>query len=219
MFGIKNRDSLPDVVLDEFEWLAAKLRNFLLNEHNPDGTHIESTESSASVSASGIPIGAMMPYGGTTAPTDWVLCDGSPLNRVAYLTLFSVLGTTYGVGDGSTTFNVPDLRGKFPLGKATAGTGSTLGGTGGAIDHTHSFAHTPTSSSDGAHDHGGVTGAPSATTTVDNDLALSTVAVGSATHTHTITSGGAHTHTVAVSGTTGTGNPPFQAVNYIMRAA
>lgn len=83
------------------------------------------------------PAGAIMGYGGTTAPGGYLLCDGSAISRTTYGHLFTAIGTTYGVGDGSTTFNVPDLRQRFPLGKATSGTGSTLGGTGGAIDHTH----------------------------------------------------------------------------------
>lgn len=84
-----------------------------------------------------IPPGITLPYGGTTAPNGYILCDGSAVSRTTYAALFAILSTTYGVGDGSTTFNVPDLRQRFPLGKATSGTGSTLGGTGGAIDHTH----------------------------------------------------------------------------------
>jgi microcystin-dependent protein len=48
-----------------------------------------------------------------------------------------VIGTTYGAGDGSTTFNVPDMRGKFPFGKAAAGTGNALGASFGTIDHVH----------------------------------------------------------------------------------
>lgn len=84
-----------------------------------------------------LPIGVTLPYGGATAPTGYLLCDGSAVSRTTYAGLFAILSTTYGVGDGSTTFNVPDLRQRFPMGKAAAGTGSTLGGTGGAIDHTH----------------------------------------------------------------------------------
>lgn len=83
------------------------------------------------------PSGAMMAYGGTTAPPGYLLCDGSAVSRTTYGHLFTALGTAYGSGDGSTTFNLPDLRQRFPLGKATSGTGATLGGTGGAIDHTH----------------------------------------------------------------------------------
>lgn len=62
-----------------------------------------------------------LPWSGTAAPTGWLLCDGTAVSRTTYSDLFSVVGTTYGVGDGSTTFNVPDLRGRFPLGRNTSG--------------------------------------------------------------------------------------------------
>ena len=83
------------------------------------------------------PPGAIFDYAGTAAPTGFLLCDGTAISRVTYATLFAITSTTYGVGDGATTFNLPDLRQKFSLGKAASGTGSTLGSTGGAIDHTH----------------------------------------------------------------------------------
>jgi microcystin-dependent protein len=99
-----------------------------------------------------VPSGAITAYGAGSAPSGWLLCDGTAINRTTYATLFGIIGTTYGVGDGSTTFNIPNLQQRFPLGKAAAGTGSTLGGTGGAIDHTHtSAAHTHTVAS---HFHG-----------------------------------------------------------------
>ena len=84
-----------------------------------------------------LPAGVTLPYGGASAPSGYLLCDGSAISRTTYAGLFAILSTTYGVGDGSTTFNLPDLRQRFPMGKAVSGTGSTLGGTGGAIDHTH----------------------------------------------------------------------------------
>ena len=82
-----------------------------------------------------VPVGAILPYAGTTGsiPSGWAPADGSALPRSAYGSLFDAIGVAYGPGDGSTTFNLPDLRGRFPLGKATAGTGSTLGGTGGSL--------------------------------------------------------------------------------------
>lgn len=83
------------------------------------------------------PAGITLPYSGTSAPPGYLLCDGSAVSRTTYAILFTILSTTYGAGDGSTTFNLPDLRQRFPLGKATSGTGATLGGTGGTIDHTH----------------------------------------------------------------------------------
>ena len=84
-----------------------------------------------------LPAGVTLPYGGASAPSGYLLCDGSAVSRTTYAGLFAILSTVYGVGDGSTTFNLPDLRQRFPMGKAVSGTGSTLGGTGGAIDHTH----------------------------------------------------------------------------------
>jgi len=60
-----------------------------------------------------IPVGAIFPYSGTSAPSGWLLCDGSAVSRTTYSTLFSLLGITHGQGDGSTTFNVPDLEGRF----------------------------------------------------------------------------------------------------------
>jgi microcystin-dependent protein len=78
------------------------------------------------------------------APSGYLICDGSSVLRATYAALFAVIGTTYGSADG-THFNLPDLRQRFPLGKAAGGTGNTLAATGGNIDHTHtSAAHTHT---------------------------------------------------------------------------
>src|SRR5688572_17674755 len=154
MYSLRFRDELPEPVARELDLFISALRGHLLEEHNEDGTHVTSERL-----LDFVPVGSIMPYAGPSAPRGWVLCDGSQLNRVTYKALFDIIGTTYGVGDGSTTFNIPDLRQRFPLGKAAAGTGSALGDTGGDIDHTHSVGdHTHTISSAGAHDHGGATG-------------------------------------------------------------
>lgn len=87
----------------------------------------------------GVPTGGIIAYGGASAPTNFLLCQGQAVSRTTYAALFAIIGTTYGGGDGSTTFNVPNLQQRFPLGKAASGTGNTLGATGGAIDHNHSF--------------------------------------------------------------------------------
>lgn len=65
--------------------------------------------------------------GNGTAPDGWTLCDGSAINRATYSALFTVIGTTYGTGDGSSTFNLPDLSNKFIQGDATAGTVKAAG--------------------------------------------------------------------------------------------
>lgn len=82
------------------------------------------------------PTGSVIPYAGASAPSatlsgvaGWLLADGSAVSRTTYATLFAVVGTTYGAGDGSTTFNVPDLRGRMPMGAGT-GTGLNASGTG-----------------------------------------------------------------------------------------
>jgi microcystin-dependent protein len=83
------------------------------------------------------PIGVVWDYAGATAPTGWAICDGSALSRTTEAPLFAVLGTTYGVGDGSTTFNIPNTKGRVVVGKdAGDGQFDTLGETGGAKTHT-----------------------------------------------------------------------------------
>jgi microcystin-dependent protein len=77
------------------------------------------------------PIGTINAFGGTTAPNGWLLCQGQAISRTNYSKLFSVIGTNFGSGNGSTTFNVPDLRGEFLRG---AGTNSHSGcGNGGSV--------------------------------------------------------------------------------------
>lgn len=60
-----------------------------------------------------VPAGVVFPYAGTVAPVNFLLCDGSLVSRTTFAALFSAIGSTYGAGDGSTTFKLPDLRGKF----------------------------------------------------------------------------------------------------------
>jgi len=68
---------------------------------------------SQSIALLTLPAGSLIDYAGTVEPSGWLLCDGRAVSRTAYASLFSALGTSYGVGDGSTTFNIPDFRGRF----------------------------------------------------------------------------------------------------------
>ena len=109
-----------------------------------------------SVSSGGgvlMPTGSMLEYGGTSAPAGWLLCNGNAVSRTTYAALFAVLGTAYGVGDGSTTFNVPNKIDRVGVG---AGSAYSRGATGGAA--------TATTSDAGSHNHTGSTGSTAITT-------------------------------------------------------
>lgn len=75
----------------------------------------------------GVPVGVVHAYAGNTVPQGWLVCDGSSVSRTDYADLFSAIGTTYGSGNGSTTFNLPNLVDKFVEGSATAGTVKSAG--------------------------------------------------------------------------------------------
>jgi len=112
-----------------------------------------SSQSAEKVDA-GTPLAAIIPYGGSTAPSLWLLCFGQNVSRTTYAALFAVISTTYGVGDGSTTFGIPDLRGRVVAGQDDMGgtsadrltgltdgvDGDVLGGTGGTESHVLTVA-------------------------------------------------------------------------------
>lgn len=72
-----------------------------------------------------LPAGVVVPFAGSSAPTGYLLCDGTAVSRTTYAALFAVLSTTFGSGDGSTTFNLPDMRETIPVGVGTRGAGVT----------------------------------------------------------------------------------------------
>ena len=144
------------------------------------------------------PVGGMAMWLTATPPTGWLICDGTAVSRITYADLFAVLGTAFGIGDGSTTFNLPDMRQRFPLGKAASGTGATLGGTGGTIDHVHTVD------------------VASTTSAVEAQAGLEVIAI-SPTVTPNVAKVG-HTHAVdPTSVSSGAANPPFMAVHFIVR--
>jgi microcystin-dependent protein len=194
-----------------------------------------------------IPSGSLFMFAGAEPPEGYLLCDGSPISRVNYSSLFDAIGTTYGSGDGSTTFNLPDFRGRGPLGAGTGAglTPRTLGGSGGAetvtLDTTMipSHTHTGTTASDGSHSHS-ITdpGHAHTQTTVNDDFnnsgganpSFAADSAGSMTWSNinsnqtgiSINSAGAHTHTFT-SNPTGGGNPhanmsPFLIINFIIKS-
>jgi len=91
-----------------------------------------------------IPAGTINMFGGSSAPTGWLICNGNAVSRTTYSSLFSIIGTTYGTGDGSTTFNLPNLKGKVVVGLDSGDTSfDVLGETGGAKTHTLTTAEMP----------------------------------------------------------------------------
>lgn len=266
--------------------------------------------------ADGTPSGVIWLYGGSTAPSGFLLCDGASFALNTYPSLFDAIINNFGNGtataatadsttdkitatahglvntdqiyftattmpggltaatkyfvvsatandfqvsatSGGATINItsngsglnfykqallPDLRQRFPLGKAAAGTGSTLGGTGGAIDHTHTYTDVPnhvhsvdppsTSAvvTDPGHNHGGATEAGGSRSGAGGSPSLS-ANTGATGHTHGIPSGttgitasvdiaafnSANPTGGVATGTTATQNPPFLAVNYIIK--
>lgn len=98
------------------------------------------------------PIGSIKQWGSNSIPSNWMICDGSPISRATYSQLFAIVGTTYGVGDGSTTFNLPDFRAASAVGSGTS-TGYTQNETinlGSKNDdqmqgHTHQTSQAPES--------------------------------------------------------------------------
>ena len=104
------------------------------------------------------PVGTMLMWATDTAPTDYILCFGQAISRTTFSDLFGVIGTVYGIGDGSTTFNVPDMRGRLPLGQDDMGgtpkgvvtdpDADVLGGEVGVEEQALTVAQLP------SHNHG-----------------------------------------------------------------
>lgn len=166
-----------------------------------------------------IPSGVMMAYGGTSAPSGWLLCDGSAVSRTTYSTLYAIVGTAFGVGDGSTTFNLPDLRGRVPVGKdnmggsaasrmTTAGSGVdglTLGASGGAQTHTLTTAQLASHSHSHSHTLTGIDGGGGAAGPLNNS--------GSSVGTYTTNTDA----TTAGSGQAHNNTQPSLITNYIIK--
>ena len=94
-----------------------------------------------------LPIGAVVSYAGLNAPTGWLICDGRAISRTIYANLFTIIGTQYGAGDGSTTFNIPNLKGKVVVGLDGNDTDfDTIGKTSGEKKHTLTVEEMPSHS-------------------------------------------------------------------------
>jgi microcystin-dependent protein len=183
---------------------------------NSAGASVMAIDSSGATTATfaagvGLPVGMITPFAGSTAPTGWFLCGGQAVSRTTYASLFAVISTTYGVGDGSTTFNLPDLRGR-----SVAGVDNMGGTDAGRLDIANSSGTvvgsqyvTLTSAQSGlpAHQHANTltnnavtSGAGSAHSHASTASFSGSFTGNAASHTHTQN---AHEHTLFFPGALG----------------
>lgn len=166
------------------------------------------TQSKLSPSLSLIPAGAIIPFASFTPPVGWLIADGAAVSRSTYALLFYVIGTTFGAGDGSTTFNLPDLRGYFVRGHGTNSDGTQSGAWGVRQgDQNLSHTHTGTTSIDGNHTHTFPLYAGDGTNNSTNRI-NTTDETGMVNSAFATTSNGNHSHTFTTSSSGGTETRP-----------
>ena len=149
-----------DVAAHDGSSQGLKLGGTLITSTAAELNHSDGVTSNIQTQIDGVassPTASVIAYAGSSAPSGWLLCDGAAISRTTYSTLFAAISTVYGVGDGSTTFELPDLKGRVIAGKESSDTrltsggsginGGTLGSTGGTETHTLLTAEMP------AHTH------------------------------------------------------------------
>jgi len=194
-----------------------------------------------------VPTGSLIMWPSVTVPTDWKLCNGDAISRTTFATLFSLLGTTFGVGDGTTTFNLPNYKNRMPYGADVVAVGAT-GGSADAIvvSHTHTGT-TDNQSVNHAHTFSGTTGGQSNdhqhnlptqysgslgdfvnlagyNGTSTSSASLSSGVTAGHNHTFSGTTGNNnanhnHTFTTGSAGSSGTNAnlPPYLGINFIIK--
>jgi microcystin-dependent protein len=160
-----------------------------------------------------VPVGAVVAYGSSTAPKGWLSCLGQEVYRGDYPDLFAVIGTTYGVGNGTTTFNLPNLSGRVVVGQGSGSglTSRSMGATGGAETHTLTTGEIP------SHSHtSNATGGGLGLMTADgNNTAVGVDA--SAVEPNLYTAPAALSINDAGGGGAHNNMQPFAVLNYIIR--
>lgn len=196
---------------------------------------VETNNRIADVNAA-IPIGSITMFGGAAAPTEYLICDGTAVSRTTYAGLFAVIGIAFGAGNGTTTFNLPNLKSRFPIGlDAAVGGNDAIGETGGVATNALTTAELP------AHTHTGTTGNQSAQHAHNldiqyrDDMAAATGAVNSVSDIENTAGGGGtsvqatgdvsttnhnHAFTTASAGTGAAFSnlPPYLTLNFIIKA-
>jgi microcystin-dependent protein len=176
------------------------------------------------------PSGALIMWPTGTAPSGWLLCNGAAVSRTTYAALFAVIGTTFGAGDTTTTFNLPDYRDKMPIGVNTIA--ASIGATGGSKDaivvtHTHTASANTVDGHQHAQGYAAYSIAPGARYGIRTGLPSYTVSDSYGTSTNIPTAGaltstdGGHTHSITVDATGSSGTnanmPPYIGINFIIK--
>lgn len=180
------------------------------------------SDGSTWTSGVGVPSGSLFMWPNSSAPTGYLACDGSAVSRSTYAALFAVVGTAFGSGDGSTTFNLPDYRDRMPIGAGTTYSAASTGGSKDAIVVSHT--HTGTTAGAGSHNHTGSSGArlfvarsgeasgvQGGSAFYDTGIARDPTTSTAANHTHTIT-----TNSTGSSGTDAN-LPPYLGIHFIIK--
>lgn len=207
-----------------------KLANGAVTTVKVDDGAVTLPKVATEVSSRLTPAGAITMYGGATAPTGWLVCLGAAVSRTTYAALFAAIGTTYGAGDGSTTFNLPNLGARVPVGVWSGG-GYPLGGTGGNANHSHTVTGTAASHTHNLDTNGGVPFHLDSTTTKvwrngpegawsagNNGTTAWTTGTGSITTSLGLV-GRTAAASAAVTGTAASESslPPYTVVNFIIK--
>lgn len=178
------------------------------------GTNNTQVATTAFVQVNGSPTGSVTMWPSASAPTGWLICNGQAVSRTTYAALFAIISTTFGAGDGSTTFNVPNYVNRMPIG---SGDLYALAATGGSKDATLvSHTHTATSSvADPGHNH--------STNLIPYNGTLGSqihgaINAGNTTGTSVTGITVSTTNSTEGSSATNANLPPYFAINYIIKS-
>lgn len=219
--------------------------NLNMNGFKINGAAPGATPGDVATLGQAMPIGAVIDFAGATAPPGWLLCYGQQVSRATYSNLLAVIGTAFGNGNGSTTFNLPDFRGRLAAGKDNMGgsnagrlnfelSSTTLGASGGSDrtslaagnlpSHTHSGT-TGSMNRNASHSHGVSGGRYGGTSTamfnggdnfqIVNGAALISISSENTNHEHNFNTNGGN----GLNGTAFSRTPPVLILNKIIRAS
>jgi microcystin-dependent protein len=174
----------------------------------PTGTSNTAVATTAFVQTNSIPTGGLMMWPTASPPTGYLLCNGSAVSRTNFAALFAVIGTTFGVGDNSTTFNLPNYTNRVPVGAGGLYAAAATGGSKDAVVVSHTHTATVT---DPGHSH--QTGSTTSDTGFGSVRSTGTSGVATSTATTGISVG------ISTTGSSGTdaNMPPYLSIFYIIK--